>query len=73
MDKYYYLRYLFGKGYAQESADVQIVGESPKRYKIRLQNSWVGRHPPGSELWVSKNKVRVEKPPVDLSEQWWQN
>lgn len=68
---YFYREYLFNKGFESRIAPVEIVSETAKRYLVKLIGVWVRGHAPGTTMWVQKRHVAVEKPPVDCTEQWW--
>lgn len=72
MATYFYTEFLYQRGKRERSAPVEIVRETAKKYLIRLIGVWVGRHAPGTTMWVYKKNVKTEKPPVDCTNDWWQ-
>ena len=70
---YNYSEYLYERGYQRKSAPVEIVKETAKQYLVKLLGVWVGRHAPGTTMWVNKSNVAVEieKQTIDCSKEWW--
>ena len=71
--KYKYLVFLYDKGFDERSCDVEILGETAKRYKVKLLAHNVRGHKWGDVISVNKSSVVTPPPPVDCSNEWWNN